>query len=421
MGRFFRSAALQPFHGRDYRRLWTGDLLTSWAFEMENIILGWYILVETNDVRLLALYGSLIYAGTLISPMFGVMGDRLGHRNLLTGMRFCYALLAATLATLGLAGQLTPVVVLSIVAVIGLIRPSDLGVRSALLSAIVPASQLMPASGLARTTVESARIAGALAGAMLVAVFGMANTYLAITLFYLAGALFTLGVVPAPRPQARHDAEGAAIKSPSPWRDLVEGMAYIWNTPHLLAGMCIAFMANLTAYPMSNGLLPYVARDIYHIDQTGLSYLVVGFAGGGLIGSIILSMLGGAVRAGRMTLVFVLVWHVMLLFFARMPTPATGFVLLMLAGACQTLSLVSLTVFLLRTADERFRGRVMGVRMLAIYGLPLGLMASGTMIGWIGFIETATAYAVFGIVCIGLIAVRWWKHLWPLDAPANAR
>ena len=34
--------------------------------------------------------------------------------------------------------------------------------------------------------------------------------------------------------------------------------------------MWLAFLVNLTAFPMTSGLLPYVARDIYHIDQTGL-------------------------------------------------------------------------------------------------------------------------------------------------------
>ena len=40
----------------------------------------------------------------------------------------------------------------------------------------------------------------------------------------------------------------------------------------------------------------------------------------------------------------------------------------------QSLSLVPMSVLLLHSAGERFRGRVMGVRMLAIYGVPIGLL-----------------------------------------------
>src|SRR3546814_18907314 len=60
---------------------------TSWAFEMETIILGWYVLVETGSVLLLTVFASLQYIGTLITPMFGVIGDRIGSRNLLCAMR----------------------------------------------------------------------------------------------------------------------------------------------------------------------------------------------------------------------------------------------------------------------------------------------------------------------------------------------
>ena len=51
---------------------------------METLILGWYMLVETGRCCMLTVFASLQYLGTLIAPMFGVMGDRIGHRNLLS-------------------------------------------------------------------------------------------------------------------------------------------------------------------------------------------------------------------------------------------------------------------------------------------------------------------------------------------------
>ena len=78
---------------------------------METLILGWYILVETRSVLLLTLFASLSYVGTLIAPMFGVVGDRIGHRDVLAMMRGSYAVLAATLMTLALTGHLSPLYV----------------------------------------------------------------------------------------------------------------------------------------------------------------------------------------------------------------------------------------------------------------------------------------------------------------------
>jgi len=54
-----RPSALAPFRYRNYRFQWPADLLTSWAFEMETLVLGWYVLVETGSVLLLTLFASL--------------------------------------------------------------------------------------------------------------------------------------------------------------------------------------------------------------------------------------------------------------------------------------------------------------------------------------------------------------------------
>ena len=77
---------LAAFRVRSFRFQWSADLLTSWAFEMETLVLGWYVLVNTNSVLLLTVFASLQYLGTLASPMFGVLGDRLGARTMLCAM-----------------------------------------------------------------------------------------------------------------------------------------------------------------------------------------------------------------------------------------------------------------------------------------------------------------------------------------------
>ena len=85
----------------------------------------------------------------------------------------------------------------------------------------------------------------------------------------------------------------------SPWRELKEGLAFVWHTPTVLALICLAFLVNLTAYPIIYGLLPYVAKEIYDIDQIGLGHLVAAFASGALIGSIAMALTGGPKRPGR--------------------------------------------------------------------------------------------------------------------------
>ena len=82
--------------------------------------------------------------------------------------------------------------------------------------------------------------------------------------------------------------------------------------------------------------------------------------------------------------------------------------------------LVPMSAMLLHGAGA-YRGRVMGMRMLAIYGLPIGLLSAGALIERIGFAQTATLYCSVGILLTLVIALHWRTALWPLHAPANAR
>src|SRR5918996_4285988 len=95
-----------PFSVRSFRFQWPADLATSWAFEMEALILGWYVLAATGSVQQLVIVAALAWLGSLFSPFFGLAGDRIGHRTLLCLTRALYAVLAAILTALTLSGTL---------------------------------------------------------------------------------------------------------------------------------------------------------------------------------------------------------------------------------------------------------------------------------------------------------------------------
>jgi hypothetical protein len=67
---------------------------------------------------------------------------------------------------------------------------------------------------------------------------------------------------------------------------------------------------------------------------------------------------------------------------------------------------------LLRGVEARFRARVMGIRMLVVYGLPVGLLLAGAMIERIGYPATATIYSVFGVAVTAYVAYHWRQTLW---------
>jgi MFS family permease len=413
---------LAAFRVRSFRYQWPADLLTSWASEMETIILGWYVMVHTGSVVLLTVFGSLQFLGTLVAPMFGVLGDRVGARLMLCIMRGIYAGLAGLLLLLVATGWLTPGWVLLIAGLNGIFRPNDLVMRNSLIGETIPPAELMGAVGLSRATMDSARVGGALAGAGLSTFLGLPFTYCVVTTCYLAGLALTLGVArrrPVGDPTAAAAGGAGARSSALPearlaarWRELKDGLVHVFTTPRLLAPMWLAFLINLTAYPASGGLLPYVARTVYQVDATGLGWLVASFSLGGLLGSVTMVTTGGGRRPERITLIYTAVWYALLLGFGHLQSVGPAVLVLLAAGFVQNVAMISMTTTLITGAGDRFRGRVMGVRTLAVYGLPLGLMASGALIQRIGYPLTITAAAATGLLFTLLIGIKWRASMW---------
>lgn len=415
----------------------------SWAAEMEILILGWYVLVESGSVATLALFAALQYAGSLVSPLFGVAGDRLGYARLFWSTRAFYGLLAAIVLVMAWNDALSPPAVLIVASLAGMVRPSDMVMRYAVIARVLPANQLMGGLGIARITSDSARIAGALAGASTVAAFGMVWAYAAIVLLYTLSFLLTMAIEPRKRRSMRKEGAGAgtgadanAAAGPthqdgsvalatgerprSPLKDLRSGFAYVWGKPVLLGAFGLAFLVNLLAFPLFLGLLPYVARQQYGLDQEGLSTLAASFAFGGLLGSILVGSNRLPLGAARTMIVAAVVWFSADLLFAFNRNLGLGVALLITAGLASSVCLTPLAAVMLRGTDPAFRGRVMGMRMLAIWGLPLGLLCSGPLIEAHGFTLTALSYSVLGLALCLAIALYWREHLWSTRAIANA-
>ena len=405
---------LVAFRERSFRFQWPADLATTGAFEMETLILGWYVLVETQSVILLTLFGSLQFIGTLIAPFLGVLGDRFGRRTMMLAMRGVFVVLAASIMILDLTGLLSPAVVLFIAFLSGLLRPSDLVMRNALVADTMPPASLPNALGLARTTQDISRIVGALTGAGLFSVLGLGVAYAFVTATFLIGLALTSGVS-----RVRPAGEEGAPPPASYGQELKDGFSYVWTTPAVLAIMWLAFLANLTAFPFTHGLLPFVAREIYAIDENGLGQIISVFSLGAVTGSLIVAWTRGHGSAARMMVMGLVAWYLCLTVFAFTGAKLSGAVVLYIVGIFHSLAMVSMSVALLSMVDAPMRGRVMGVRILAIYGIPPGLLGAGFLIDTFGFTTMALIYIAVGLVFTALITWKWRDAIWNDGRPGK--
>lgn len=373
--------------------------MMTWGSEMETLILGWYILVATDSPFLVGLLGALRFSGTLTAPLVGVLADRMSRKALLIIMRTGAGLAALALLILVATDLLQPWHIFVIAGFSGLVRASDNVLRQSLIADTVPRELLMNASGLARTTQDTARIVGALLGATLLSRLGLGWAYVGVTAFYAFSVLFGLGISSI--------RSSVPVKHVNPFTEMKQGIKYMVGSPVIQPIMFMAFLVNLTAFPLTNGLLPVVARDVYGHDENGLALMVSVFAAGALVGSVLMASVVNSRRPERFMMFTMVGWYVLLILFAQTDSNAVGLPLLALIGASISFCMISMSVVLMTFTKFEMRGRVMGIRMLAVYGLPMGLVIGGWLIEQYGVNMTISGYAAGGLIAVGLSILKW--------------
>ena len=375
--------------------------MTTWGSEMETLILGWYILVATDSPFLVGLLGALRFSGTLTAPIVGVIADRMSRKVMLIVLRTGAGLSALALLILAITDLIQPWHVFAIASISGILRPADNVLRQSLIADTVPRNLLMNASGLARTTQDTARIVGALLGATLLSRLGLGWAYVGVTIFYSLSVLMGLGISTI--------RSSIPVKHVNPLTEMKQGLRYMVDSSVIQPIMFLAFLVNATAFPLTNGLLPVVARNVYQHDENGLALMVAVFAVGALVGSLLMASVVNSRRPERFMMITMVIWYVLLILLAQTDSNAMGLPLLALIGASISFCMISMSVVLMTFTKFEMRGRVMGIRMLAVYGLPMGLVIGGWLIEQYGVPATITVYAIVGLIALVFAVLKWPK------------
>lgn len=395
------SGPLAAFAYKSFRFQFVADLCVAWALEMEVLILGWYVLVETDSAFLLALIGVARFGGTLLTPFIGSIADSLPRKGMLIVVRASFATFALILMTLALAGVLAPWQAFVTATLTGLFRPADMMLRQSLIADSVPPKALLNAMAFSRTTLDSARIVGAIAGASLMATLGIGTAYICIVIFYVISTAASLGI------QAQsHAAQGKGARS-QPMRDLADGLRYMLTSRNIQLLLGLAFIVNLSGLCITGGLLPLVARDVYGMDEIGLGFLLATFASGALAGSLLIATGLREMRGEQLMLSCFIGLHAVMVWFALNEHPSLGFGLLAVIGLLSSFVMVPLSSVLLIATRPEFRARIMGLRQLAVVGLPLGLLLAGGLVEPFGVGPTLAFIASIGLVSGVVLIIAW--------------
>ena len=390
--------ALGSLRYSDYRLVWMTSILSSGARWIQQISLGWLAFDLTGSPVLL---GSIIFVyqapSIVLSPLVGVLVDRVDRRQLLIISQLAMAVMAVLLAVDIALGYVETWHLYIFAAISGVESTIIHVVRQALIPSVVPKEALMNAIALNSAALTSTRIFGpALAGLLIVALGVEGNFILqAVLLTGVALAAFPLRIRP-PEGESGENADGGGL-----WQEIAVGLRFIWGISTLRVLFIVQFIMMFIAMPFSN-FLPVWAADVLALDADGLGILYSAAGIGALIGTMSLATAGNIQRKGLLLFAVSVGMALALLGLGASSVLPASLVFLALLGAMQSVFFaVNMTLVQSRVPDG-LQGRVM-----SIYNVGHSMIAMGTLT--MGFIVAAldvqTVVAGMGMIVIALVVV----------------
>ncbi len=400
-----QSRLVVSFKVRNFRYLWVSDAFIGVGEQMEFVVLAWFVLQETDSPFLLGVYAALRFTGTLLSPLYGILVDRYERRVLLFLVRAAFAVNATAIMLLAFADLLQVWHVLIFAGVSGLGRAFDTITRQTLIPDIVAPSSLMNAVALSRSGRDFTQIAGPVIGAYVLTVGGTGFAYIGVVAAFAVSAALSLLL-----DVRRTKATGVGV---SVLGNLRQAVSYVRREELILALLLMAFIVNLTGFPLNNGLMPVFARDVLGTGPNGLGQLLGAYSLGSAAGSATIAGLARFGRPGRAIVLAAIGWHGTIVVLAGAQWFGPALVVLAVVGFAQSFIMVTMAMTLLGATSPEIRGRVMGLRSLAVYGLPVGLLASGAMADTFGVSVALLINGSVGVtvaIAISLRLRRLWTH-----------
>lgn len=391
--------AYRALRFRDFRLLLAGVFLVLFGQQMMTVALGWELYARTGSALVLGGIGlaQVIPVIVLFLPA-GYVADRYSRKHIVL-----VAMIVLVLAALGLAllsyirGPL--LLIYGCLVVIGGVQSFYGPASSALVSQVVPEQVFENATTWRSSTGQLSAVLGPASGGFLIGLFRGA------TLVYVLGAcLFLVFAVLLLFMQVRLQQKqvGSARKLSS----LLDGLRFLGQTQVMLAAITLDLFAVLLGGATT--LLPIFAQDILHVGPIGLGWLQAASSVGAVCMALTLAQRPPFKRAGRALLLAVIGFGLATVVFGLSPWFWLSFLMLILLGALDNVSVViRSTLLLVRTPDE-MRGRVGAVSSLFVgTSNQLGGFESGLTAQLLGPVPAVAIGGLGTVLVVLLIAWRW--------------
>lgn len=381
---------LAPLGYRNYSLYLFGFFVSNIGRWIELTGAVWLAYELTGSPLLLGLIGiARALPAILLSPIAGVVADRVDQRRLLQLTQGTALLLSLAMGVLVASGAAELWQLYAQVALQSVVTSFDAAVRQALFPRLVPRPLLSEAVTLHVTAGRSAKFIGPVVGGVAIATAGEAAPFLLNAASFvplLIAAHLIRGVIP------RVVTEGSSFRG-----ELMDGLRHIVHAP-VLRGLLQLELVN-ALFGMSPVMITIIGREVLQVGPEGLGGLLAAPALGSLVGIGIVLGLGSPGRQGRFLVVASIVNAGIFVGFALAGTYPLSFLALVGIGCTDALIGVTRQSMAHLAAPGRMRGRVMANMGTVTRGVsPLaetqaGVLAS-LMTGPAAVIAAAAALAV---------------------------
>jgi predicted MFS family arabinose efflux permease len=357
-----------------FRTIYFGSLASNIGTWMQQAILGAYALVLTGSSTFVSIMVFAQLGPLLFSLLGGALADMFDRRRVLMVVAVQQMVFSLVLAWLARESDPSLAGLVIVVFIIGIGQAIHAPTYSALLPVLVRRRDLSGAVSLNSANMNLSRVIGPAIGGVLYGRFGADWVFFvnAFTYVFIIYALTKVELPAVIRP----------TEGPTGWRRIVEGFGVARRDR--VIGRCLLTMTLFSFF-----CLPFVphtqrlADDNFGIppDSASFGLLYACFGLGAVIGALSI----GTFLAGHSLETIVRLglggFAVTVTAFGLLQNPAPAYPLALAVGFCYFATVTSLSTVLQRRLDDRVRGRVMAIWVMAFGGtVPIGALVAGPII-----------------------------------------
>jgi MFS family permease len=393
-----RYRLLRPLQYRDFRLLWVGQGVSLLGDQFQAVALAWLVLSLTGSGLAL---GLVFVASAIPRAIFilvgGALADRFEPRRLLLFSDIVRGLTVGVMTVLVVTDSIEIWHLIVMGVLFGTVDALFFPALNTIVPSLVETDRLEAANAIVQGTSQLTGLIGPALAGVLVAVVGTGAAFAIDTASFAVAALCLAAIRPRPRTVLAPAAPTSdAPAKPSLWGEIRAGVRYAMSDPAIATLLILSAALNLAfSGPIAVGL-PWLASERFGGDAALFGLMIAGFGAGAVIGAIAAGSLPRPRRTGRLLMAVGFGLGIGVGAIGLAPNALAVIALLALMGLGIGYVNVIVIAWLQARIDPEMRGRVMGLVMLASFGLaPISLVIAGLLVD---IAATAMFLAAGGIV-----------------------